>query len=172
MLVTMVRITLLRDLAAMRRTVDAYPDDASLWAPCGGVPNVGGTLVLHCAGNLQHFIGATLGGTSYHRDRDAEFARRDVPRVELVAELDATSLAVARALSGQPEITLDAAFPQPLGGRTLSVGTFLIHLTAHLAYHLGQLDYHRRAVTGSRASIDAMSLAELPTADAAGAELE
>ena len=174
MLVTMVRTTLLRDLAAMGRGVEVYPDDASLWEPCGGMPNVGGTLVLHCAGNLRYFIGTMLGNTGYIRDREAEFARRDVPRAELMIALDATIDAVARTLARQPddEHALNAPFPQPFGGRTLSVGTFLIHLTAHLAYHLGQLDYHRRAVTGSRASINAMSLAELPTAAAASAKRE
>ena len=71
-------ILLRRELAALRRSVEAYPDDASVWALPPGVPNSAGTLVLHCAGNLRHFLGAVLGGDGYRRDRDAEFARRGV----------------------------------------------------------------------------------------------
>ena len=38
-------------------------------------------------------------------------------------------------------------FPEAVGGVRLSTGQFLVHLATHLAYHLGQIDYHRRAVT-------------------------
>ena len=47
-----------RELRALKRTVEAYPNDASLWAHPAGLPNAGGTLVLHMCGNLQHFLGA------------------------------------------------------------------------------------------------------------------
>ena len=67
-----------RDLAAVRRSVEAYPDDESLWAERSGFPNSGGTLALHVAGNIRHFVGAVLGGSGYLRDRDAEFSRRGV----------------------------------------------------------------------------------------------
>jgi hypothetical protein len=30
---------------------------------------------------------------------------------------------------------------------------FLQHLASHLAYHLGQIDYHRRVVTGNSVSV-------------------
>jgi hypothetical protein len=36
-----------------------------------------------------------------------------------------------------------------------------MHLAVHLGYHLGQIDYHRRAVTGDSASVDALSLQPL-----------
>jgi hypothetical protein len=39
---------------------------------------------------------------------------------------------------------------------------YLVHLATHLAYHLGQLDYHRRVVTGDPRSIGAVAPAELP----------
>ncbi|MEO7458312.1 MAG: DUF664 domain-containing protein [Gemmatimonadaceae bacterium] len=163
-LVTMVRTTLLRDLGAMRRTVEAYPDDASLWKPLGGAPNAGGTLVQHCCGNVQAYIGAALGNTGYVRDRDAEFSQREATRAQLVKKLGATMVAVERALDTYPadDASMSAAFPQKVGGHSLKVETFLVHLTAHLAYHLGQLDYHRRGVTGSSEGVKAMSIDELP----------
>jgi hypothetical protein len=36
-----------------------------------------------------------------------------------------------------------------MSGRTVSTGLFLLHLSPHLAYHLGQLTYHRRMVTAA-----------------------
>ena len=42
-----------------------------------------------------------------------------------------------------------------------SVDEFVVHLLSHLAYHLGQLDYHRRVVTGENRSIGALPVKEL-----------
>jgi len=43
-------------------------------------------------------------------------------------------------------------------------GEYLIHLVSHFAFHLGQLDYHRRVVTGQTRGMDAVRAAELSTA--------
>jgi uncharacterized damage-inducible protein DinB len=155
-----------RELGAVRRSVEAYPDEASLWRLPAGLPNAGGTLVLHIAGNLRYYVGAVLGGSGYVRDRDAEFARRDVPRDALLAEIDAASDAVERALAALPDDGLDAVYPEPVGGRELTTRDLLVHLASHLAYHLGQLDYHRRAVTGDRRGVGALAVADLPAAEA------
>ena len=164
MLRSAVQTILQRELAAVRRSVEAYPDDATLWIERAGLPNTGGTLVLHIAGNLQHYVGALLGRTGYVRDRDAEFARRDVPRDELLAEIDAASDAVDRGLSqlSDDDHALVGPYPERVAGREVATGDFLVHLASHLAYHLGQLDYHRRVVTGRRAGVAAVAAAELP----------
>jgi hypothetical protein len=138
---------LVRELKALRRQVEAYPDDASLWRSPAGIANPAGTLVLHLCGNLRHFVGKVLGGVEYVRDRDAEFSRRDVPRAELLAEIDATIEAVSAALGTPADARLSARYPMPIGGRMLTTSQFLVHLAAHLAYHLGQVDYHRRLLT-------------------------
>lgn len=156
---------ILRELGAVRRTVEAYPDDASPWAERPGLPNVGGTLVLHLAGNLQHYIGAVLGKSGYRRNRDAEFSRRDVPRAALLGEIDAARQAVERGMAAVSEDTLAAPYPEPIARRAVATGDFLVHLTTHLAYHLGQLDYHRRVVTGDSRSIGAIAVSELPVRD-------
>ena len=54
----------------------------------------------------------------------------------------------ARAL---PEAELDREFPRSWPASTSPTGDFLIHLTSHLAYHLGQIDSHRRLLTGGGA---------------------
>jgi hypothetical protein len=156
------QVLLTRELRTVRRQLQAYPDDASVWRVVPGLPNTGGTLALHVAGNLRHFVGGVLGGDGYQRDRDAEFARRDVPRSELLAGIDAAIAAVERALPTLPADRLTSPFPEPIAKRRVSTGVFAIHLATHLAYHLGQLDYHRRAVTGDAAGVDAVSVRELP----------
>lgn len=153
-----------RDLRTLRREVEAYPDDGSLWRSVPGIANVGGTLVLHLTGNLQHYLGARLGATSYIRDRNAEFARRDVPRFELLREIEAARAAVRTAVSRLSERDLSADFPETVGGVRVQVGEYLMHLATHFAYHLGQLDYHRRVVTGSATAVDAVRAAELGSA--------
>jgi hypothetical protein len=151
-----------RELRAVKRELDLYPDDASIWRAIPGVPNTAGTLALHLAGNIRHFVGAVLGGSGYVRDRDAEFARRDVPRAELHAGLDAAIAAVDRTFARMPADSLSGPYPEPVAKRTVHATTFGMHLLAHLAYHLGQIDTHRRAVTGSAAGVDAVSVRELP----------
>ena len=43
-------------------------------------------------------------------------------------------------------------------------GDYLVHLTTHFAYHLGQIDYHRLIVTGAALAVDAMRPSELSSA--------
>ena len=157
MLIPIIQAMLLREMAAVQRSVQAYPDDASVWAQPDGVPNAGGTLVLHLAGNLQHYVGAVLGGNGYVRDRAAEFSRRDVPRAALLAEVAAALSAVERTLPTLREESLSQPYSEKIGGRVLTIETFLVHLATHLAYHLGQLDYHRRVVTGDAKGVGALS---------------
>jgi len=155
---------IVRDLRAFRRTVEAFPRDEDLWAVPAGITNPAGALALHAAGNLRHFIGAQLGGTGYVRDRDAEFSRRGVPRAEVLADLDAAIAEVGATLPPVDAERLLAPFPTPVGGVRVATLDFLIHLTAHLAYHLGQADYHRRLVTGTNETVGAQGMGELRSA--------
>lgn len=152
-----------RELAAVRRSVEAYPDEDSLWDERPGLPNTGGNLALHLAGNLQHYFGAVLGKTGYVRDRDSEFARRNVPRADLLKGLDAAAVAIDAGIKAVTPDRLMAPYPEKVGGRTIQTHVFLTHLLSHLAYHLGQIDYHRRVVTGDKAGIGAVPVKELGT---------
>lgn len=162
MLRSALEILVTRELRAMKRELEAYPDDASVWRAIPGMPNTGGTLAIHVAGNLQHFFGAILARDGYQRNRDAEFARRDVPRTDLLAGIDAAIATVGGTLRRLSDEALAAPYPQPIANRTVSTTVFVVHLASHLAYHLGQLDYHRRAVTGDPKGVDAVSVRELP----------
>jgi hypothetical protein len=162
MLRSTIETIITRELRAIRREIEAYPDDASLWRALPGTPNTGGTLALHVAGNIQHFFGAILGRDGYVRNREAEFARRDVPRTELLHGIDAAIASVERTLRGLADAELARPYPEPIAKRAVATHVFLVHLATHLAYHLGQLDYHRRAVTRDAKGADAVSVRELP----------
>lgn len=140
-----------RELDRLVRLLEAYPDDESVWAVAGSVENSAGTLALHVAGNLEHFIGAGLGGSGYVRDREAEFGERDVSRPEMVRRIRRCQAAVRATLEGRSDAALLAAYPATLPaslGEDVSAAEFLAHLTWHLGWHLGQVDYHRRLMVG------------------------
>lgn len=147
-----------RDLETLARGLELYPDDASLWTAVPGQPTAGGNLALHLFGNLRHFLGATLGGSGYERHRDLEFSSSGLSRASLLAELRVTQGEVDAALAGLDPARLDEPFPIEIAGARLSTRLVLMHLATHLAFHLGQLDYHRRAATGDRSSAAPMGL--------------
>jgi hypothetical protein len=166
MLLADVAAILDRDLRTLAREVEAYADERDLWRLPPGMPNSGGTLALHLAGNIQHYLGARLGGTGYVRDRPAEFALRGVPRAELLGRIEAAREAV-RTAAATP-VDIEADFPEVISDARLTTGDYLVHLCTHFAFHLGQLDYHRRLVTGDGAGVGAMRPAELGSARPAG----
>jgi hypothetical protein len=150
-----------RELKALRREIESYPTEGDLWKILPGVANPGGNLALHLAGNLQYFLGNVLGKSGYVRNRDAEFADRDVPRADLLREIDNAIAAVDLGMSKISEADLAKPYPEKVGGVNSSTGAFLAHFATHLAYHLGQVDYHRRILTGESKTVKAMALTEL-----------
>ena len=127
-----------------------------------GLPNSGGNLALHLVGNLRFFIGTQFGATGFVRDRDAEFANKNVPRARdhpRTSRLAADE--VTRALATLDPALLDKPFPVEVGGHKIQTALFLQHLASHLAYHLGQIDYHRRVVTGNSVSVGAIPVPPL-----------
>lgn len=164
MLIEAVAAVLDRDLRALAREVEAYPGDDAIWQTPEGAPNSAGTLVLHLAGNVQHYFGMHLAGTGYVRDRPAEFAARGAPRSVLLREIEAARSAVRSASERAAGRALDADFPEVVSGMRVATGEYLIHLVSHFAYHLGQVDYHRRLVTRDLRTVGAVRAAELDTA--------
>jgi uncharacterized damage-inducible protein DinB len=156
---------LLREVRALRREVETYPDEASIWAVPEGISNSCGTLVLHLVGNLRTYVGQQIGGDSYERDRPREFAARNLSRAELLREIDATIAAVDGAMPKLTAETLAARYPLAVGPVTVNSQDFLLHLAVHLGYHLGQVDYHRRLVTKSTVTVATVAPVELASAE-------
>jgi ethanolamine utilization protein EutA (predicted chaperonin) len=99
---------------------------------------------LHLIGNLNHFIGAQLGNSGYIRQRELEFSLKNVPVAKLKEEIEITKELVKYALLKLKNDDLINEYPLNVFGAPMSTQYFLVHLTTHLAYHLGQINYHRR----------------------------
>jgi len=158
-----VRSLFSRDLRALRRELEAYPSEESIWEVPPGISNSAGTLTLHLAGNLHHFIGAQLGGSGYARNRDAEFATRGTSRAELLRVIDGTLEMLEATLATLGTERLTEPYPIEVAGVRVRTDDFLTHLAVHLGYHLGQVDYHRRLVAAP-GTVGTMAIPELATA--------
>jgi uncharacterized damage-inducible protein DinB len=156
-------ILLVRELHGFEREIELVPNDELLWKTVPGISNSVGNLTTHVCGNLHHFIGHVLGGTSFVRDREHEFGRRSGTKAELLDEIQSTILMVERILPGVSEDVLSRQFPESHRGVTFTTKLFLLHLSAHLAHHLGQAGYLRRALTA-----DSRSSGPLPVKELAG----
>ncbi|NID12805.1 DinB family protein [Fibrivirga algicola] len=136
-----------RDLAKVSSELNQYSNEEQIWAVPPGITNSAGNLCLHLIGNLNTYIGGELGQSGYVRQRDLEFSLRDIPRAVLLAQLDETASLVSRTLLSLDEARLQEEYPLLVFENKTSTGFLLVHLATHLAYHLGQINYHRRLVT-------------------------
>lgn len=134
----------LRDLDLLKEEIISYPTEATLWTTGGEIKNSGGNLCLHLCGNLQYFIGAVLGKNGYIRNREAEFADKGVPKSNLLQQIEATKEAITHTFETLPASQMEALYPIEVLGKPMTTEYFLIHLLAHLSYHRGQINYHRR----------------------------
>ncbi len=135
-----------RDLKKIETELNQYADEALIWKIEPGISNSTGNLCLHICGNLRHFIGATLGNSGYIRNREAEFAMKNISLEKLLQEIAVTNKEVSHTLEKIKSEDLEKDFPLEVLGKIYKTEFFLIHLSAHLNYHLGQINYHRRLV--------------------------
>lgn len=144
MLIKEIQTVLLRDLQKLRQEIAAYSNEAAVWRTDKNIKNSAGNLCLHLCGNLRHFIGAVLGKTGYVRNREAEFSSKDIPAEELIRQIDETINAVSQTLDKTDDQQLANEYPLVVFDAKMTTGYFLVHLSSHLGYHLGQINYHRR----------------------------
>ena len=79
-----------RDLNKLKEEISLYKDENSLWIVKGDISNSAENLCLHLIGNLNHFIGATLGNSGYVRTRELEFSSKNCSREEMLKSVDQT----------------------------------------------------------------------------------
>ncbi|NSL86517.1 DinB family protein [Chitinophaga sp. Mgbs1] len=133
-----------RDLSRLEEEIMAYDTEAAIWRIPEGIKNPAGNLALHLCGNLQHFTGAILGKNGYVRQRELEFSTRDVPRQDLINMIGVTRRVVLTVILGLTAEDMEKTYPEKVFASEMSTGHFLVHLSTHLNYHLGQINYHRR----------------------------
>lgn len=133
-----------RDLTKLKLEIESYQDESKIWVIDKNILNSGGNLCLHLIGNINHFIGAQIGKTDYIRNRELEFLQKDVPRTVLVQKINDTLAVVNQTLDTLDEADLETIYPLIVFEKEMTTDFFLVHLATHLAYHLGQINYHRR----------------------------
>ncbi|MFN8356001.1 MAG: DUF1572 family protein [Spirosomataceae bacterium] len=133
-----------RDLSRLHKEIESYQNEANIWKVDKQIPNSAGNLALHLVGNLNTYIGAVLGNSGYIRDRPFEFSAKDVPRHQLLKQIQDTRAVVEQVLGALNEQTLENEFPMLVFEQPTSTEYMLVHLATHLGYHLGQINYHRR----------------------------
>lgn len=146
MIVQELKKVFVKDLEKLKEEISLYRDEQSLWKIEKDIANSAGNLCLHLVGNLKHFLGATMGKTGYVRNRENEFAAKNVPQKELIKMVEETIEAVSNTLSNVKDEQLNDEYPLLVFKEKTSTGYFLIHLVGHLGYHVGQINYHRRLV--------------------------
>ena len=136
---------MIRNLQTLRLEVSSFKDETKLWETLPGTTNSAGNLCLHLVGNLNHFIGAGIGKTGFIRNRDAEFSGSPISKLELVKTIDECLTTVELSFAELTEDDLQKDFPLPWReGLFYNTHFMLVQLTAHLNYHLGQVNYCRR----------------------------
>jgi len=133
-----------RDLNKLKSEIELYRNEKNIWRTDEGIANSAGNLCLHLIGNLNAYIGAELGNTGYIRQRDLEFSLKDIPRQELARRIEDTILVVNQSLEKIRDMDLEQEYPVMVFDHKMSTEYFLVHLSSHFTYHLGQVNYHRR----------------------------
>ncbi len=133
-----------RDLEKLALEIESFKKDENLWKTQGAISNSAGNLCLHLIGNLNHFIGEVIGKSGYVRDREAEFNDKDVDKGQLLKMILETKGVVASTINKFDKEKLRSYYPINLFGDPMTYEFLIIHLTTHLSYHLGQINYLRR----------------------------
>lgn len=133
-----------RDLNKLKTEIEAYQNEETIWKIEQNILNSAGNLTLHLVGNLNYYIGAILGNSGYIRNRESEFSLKNIPRTELIQQIEKTSKVVNSSLDKLSAEDAQKDYPVEALGYPMTTEYFLIHLFGHLGYHLGQINYHRR----------------------------
>jgi len=133
-----------RDLNRLINELESYTKEENLWRVDQQITNSAGNLALHLVGNLNTFIGGEIGKTGYIRKRELEFSSKDVPRAEIIRMVSETLAIVDKALEQMDPSLLNTEYPIAVFKDPLTYQFFLLHLSSHFTYHLGQVNYHRR----------------------------
>lgn len=112
--------------------------DEQVWWRANEQSNSIGNLVLHLCGNAHQWIVCGVGDGTDGRDRDAEFAQREiVPRDSLLSLLRRTISDVDSTLARyEPERLLEMRLIQ---GTESSALDAILHVVEHFAMHTGQI---------------------------------
>jgi len=124
-------------LPKIERCVSLLTDE-QIWWRANPESNSIGNLLLHLNGNVRQWIVSGLGAGTDSRDRDAEFARREmIARAELLALLKQTLNEVDATLASfDPARLLDR---RPIQALEVTALEAILHVVEHFSMHTGQI---------------------------------
>lgn len=146
MVIDELRKVFLKDLQKLKEEIGLYKSETNIWKIEKQIANSAGNLCLHLVGNLNTYFGAVIGKTGYIRNRDLEFSQKNVPQKELVSMVENTITMLDKVMKSMADEELEEEYPLLVLKEKTSTGYFLFHLSSHLGYHLGQINYHRRLI--------------------------
>lgn len=144
MLVETLKLLFNRDLLRLKSEINLYKDESKIWIVEKNIANSAGNLCLHLLGNLNTYIGAEFGKTNYIRNRELEFSLKNISKKELIDQIDSTIAVVEMSLNNITEKEIRSEHQILVFDKKSTLEYLLVHLTTHLTYHLGQINYHRR----------------------------
>ncbi len=124
-------------LPKIERCLERLTEEQIWWRP-NEQSNSIGNLLLHLSGNARQWIVCGVGGATDARDRDAEFAQREVIAREDLHSLLKRTLADVDATLAQ----LDAnqlLERRTIQGSNVSALEAILHVVEHFSMHTGQL---------------------------------
>ncbi len=112
--------------------------DEQIWWRANPASNSIGNLLLHLGGNVRQWIVVGLGGAVDERNRDAEFAQRDlISRDELLTRLRETLREADQTLTSfDDQRLLD---PFRIQGLEVTALAAIMHVVEHFSMHTGQI---------------------------------
>lgn len=122
--------------------------DEQIWWRANEESNSIGNLILHLCGNARQWIITGVGSGPDKRDRDAEFAQREViTRDELLNLLRSTLTEVGTVLRTlDPGVVLER---RKIQGNDVEILEAIFHVTEHFSMHAGQIFLLTKMLTGT-----------------------
>jgi uncharacterized damage-inducible protein DinB len=121
--------------------------DEQIWQRPNGQLSSMGNLVLHLCGNVRQWVLSGLGDNEDTRQRSFEFSETGpIPREELFALMDRLKVDVEAFLKTLDEERLTQI--HQVQGFDESGISILVHVTEHFSYHVGQIAWYTKMLTG------------------------
>ena len=120
--------------------------DEQIWRRDHANENTIGNLVLHLCGNVQQWIGFSIGGDPDTRDRPAEFSATTLPSAELEEKLRLTIDHALEILGQFPAEELAREVTTQNGKSTALEAIYQV--VGHFQQHAGQIIFATKQLTG------------------------
>ena len=135
-----------RDIRRLIDEITLFKNEENLWRSFGSIKNSGGNLALHIIGGLNYLIGATLSQNGYVRNRDQEFTSKGIAREQIIEQLEELIPMINKTVNRLTPEQLASSYSIYFDKENATNSYVLTQLLLHLNYHLGQVNYLRRAL--------------------------